>query len=98
MIVRIINLIVALGVLIWSIAWFRKNHGSELYAGPVIIWAIHSTVYHAVILYEAIVFGTTTTAILRDGTWSAGLRLHSTATIILFVYALHRFHSRSIYT
>jgi hypothetical protein len=90
---RIINLVIAVGLLIWSFRWYRRNHGAELYAGPVAIYALHVLLFHAFTIARGLGLFSEVDVMVID-TWSSGLRLHSEITLALLAVTIQRLRHR----
>ena len=91
---RIINLIIGLGLLAWSVMWYRENHGAELYAFPVFLFAAHLITFTTVTILHTT--GYIKSDVFLLNTWSNGLRLHGLITLALLIYSIRRIRRRVI--
>jgi hypothetical protein len=93
--INVINLGLGILCVLWSINWWRKNHGAELYAAPVIIYALHNILFSVVTTVLKIIECNT----LPDNflaSWTSGLCLHGLFTVVILVFSLQRIRKRGI--
>lgn len=84
--IQVINLLIATGILVLSIAAARRWKAARWYAVGPGTFAVHSILFYTVILLEVVPAPWTSL-------WSAALRLHSylfilATIVVLFVVAL----------
>jgi len=92
---RILNLAIGLGLVVWSIIWWKQNHGAELYAAPVLLFGLHVVAFHTITILRASGYAIGGPS-ANINTWSNGLRLHGLFTVILVACALKQFRRRVI--
>lgn len=94
---RLLNLVIGIGLIAWSLMWWKQNHGAELYAFPVLLFGLHVVSFNATILLS-MDFGVFSHGldVYALNAWSNGIRLHGLCTIALVACALKTFRRRVV--
>lgn len=91
-VLQFVNLIIGAWLLLWSIDWMKANHGSELYAAPIMIFALHLIVFYVSVELDLFFWGN----IIDHTAWSSGLRLHGLITLALTAWSMRQMRARGI--
>lgn len=83
------NFGILLGLIVWSVVWWRQNSGAELYAIPVFCYAVHGILFYGSFALETLGYFD-----ISHHAWSAGFRLHGLLTLSMLAYSLSRLRRR----